>query len=83
MWNVFPENRDARFGGSIAASVRSALEYDELCSQYLLVVTVEPAGIVIEGTVPPIVAVRAQRVAREVTGGRVLDRMIWLDETAH
>ena len=64
----------------LRASIKAAVAYDELCSQFALEIVFLPEAIVIEGRIPPQVARRARAIILEVTGPvAIWDRTFWLD----
>lgn len=64
----------------LRASIRAAVAYDELCSQYAVDVTFQPQAVVIEGRIPPDVARRVRAIIVEIAGSiAVWDRTFWLD----
>ncbi len=64
----------------LRASIKAAVAYDELCSQYVIQITFQPQAVVIEGRIPPIVARRVKAIIVEVGGAiAVWDRTFWLD----
>lgn len=80
---MFQASLGAGFGAQeygLHASVRAAVAYDDVCSQYAINMTFQPQAIVIEGRVPPAIACRARAVIRDVAGSIVVwDRTFWLD----
>ncbi|RFZ82586.1 hypothetical protein D0Y60_21950 [Shinella sp. WSJ-2] len=80
---MFQASLAAGFGAQewgLYASVRAAVAYDDVCSNYTINITLQPQAIVIEGRVPPAVACRARSIIREVAGTTaVSDRTFWLD----
>ncbi len=63
----------------LRASIRAAIAYDELCSQYKIGIVFEPQAIIISGRVPPAAARRAREIILEVCGRvSVWDRTFWL-----
>ncbi|MEW9616744.1 hypothetical protein AB3G45_23335 [Shinella sp. S4-D37] len=66
-------------GYGLRASIRAAVAYDELCSQYKIELTFEPQAIIVEGRVPPAVARRVRQIITEVAGAvPVWDRTFWV-----
>jgi len=64
----------------LRASIKAAVAYDELCSTYAIQISFQPQAVVIEGRVPPSVAIQARTVIKEVAGSiAVWDRTFWLD----
>lgn len=64
----------------LRASIKAAVAYDELCSQYVIQITFQPQAVVLEGRIPPAVARRARAVITEVAGSiAVWDRTFWLE----
>ncbi|GEM_PF-2372641 len=64
----------------LRASIKAAVAYDELCSQFTIEITFQPQAIVINGRVPPSVASRVRAIIVEVAGAvAVWDRTFWLD----
>lgn len=64
----------------LRASIKAAVAYDEICSQYAIDITFQPQAIVIEGRIPPVIARRARTIITEVAGSiTVWDRTFWLD----
>lgn len=70
--------REYRNDAGLASSVSSAIAIDSVCAGHVIIVTTLPGCIVLEGTVPCHVAMRAKEIARDVVGaGFLLDRMYW------
>ncbi|MCT7662685.1 hypothetical protein [Shinella kummerowiae] len=67
-------------GYGLRASIKAAVAYDELCSQFVIEITFRPQAVVIEGRIPPEVARRVRAIIVEVAGSvAVWDRTFWLD----
>lgn len=78
-----PASLGSGFGAQeygLRASIKAAVAYDELCSQFTIEITFQPQAVVLEGRIPPIAAQRVKAIVVEVGGPvTIWDRTFWLD----